>query len=124
MTNEVGAKAEESAGAASAAAVDRQLAAYNARDAEAFAACYSNGAIVEGADGTITMRGRDELRDAYRSFFAANPDLHAEVATRIRIGRYVIDEELLTGRLAGDLRAVAIYQLDDEGLIDRVRFLV
>jgi hypothetical protein len=105
-------------------AVERQLPAYNARDAEAFAACYSHGVVVEGADGTVTMRGRDELRDAYRSFFAANPDLHAEVATRIRIGRHAILEEVLTGRLAGDLRAVAIYRLDDEGLIDHVRFLV
>ena len=105
-------------------AVDRQLEAYNARDAEAFAACYSHDVIVEGADATVKMRGRDELRDAYRSFFGANPDLHAEVATRIRIGRHVIDEEVLTGRLAGDLRAVAIYRLDDEGRIDQVRFLV
>ena len=105
-------------------AVDRQLEAYNARDAEAFAACYALGVVVEGADGTVTMRGRDELRDAYHSFFAANPDLHAEVVTQIRIGRHVIDEELLTGRPAGDLRAVAIYRLDDEGLIDHVRFLV
>jgi uncharacterized protein (TIGR02246 family) len=105
-------------------AVERQLAAYNARDPEAFAACYSRDVVVEGADGTVTMRGRDELQDAYRSFFAANPELHAEVATRIRIGRHVIDDELLTGRPAGDMRAVAIYHLDDEGRIDRVRFLV
>ena len=114
----------EDAAPTTADAVDRQLAAYNVRDAEAFAGCYSHGVVVEGADGTVTMRGRDELRDAYRSFFGANPDLHAEVTTRIRIGRHVIEEELLTGRLSGDLRAVAIYRLDEDGLIDHVRFLV
>jgi hypothetical protein len=105
-------------------AVERQLDAYNARDAEAFAACFSQDVVVEGADGTVTMHGRDELHDAYASFFGANPELHAEVLTRIRIGRFVVDEESLTGRRSGDLRAVAIYHLDDGGLIDQVRFLV
>lgn len=115
----------EGAAAGSAGdAVERQLEAYNRRDAGAFAECFSLGVVVEGADGTVTMRGRDELHDAYGSFFAANPDLHADVLTRIRIGRFVVDEELLTGRPSGDLRAVAIYHLDDIGLIDQVRFLV
>jgi hypothetical protein len=43
--------------------------------------------------------------------------------SRIRVGSYVVDEEHITGRLNEDLHAVAIYHLDEDGLIDHVRFM-
>lgn len=104
-------------------AVERQVEAYNARDAEAFAACYAEHVEVLNAEGAALLLGRDALRDEYAPFFAASPDLHVEVTNRIRLGRFVIDQEFVTGRPGPDLRAVAIYRLDDDGLIDRVQFL-
>lgn len=104
-------------------AVERQVRAYNERDLEGFIDCYSQEVVIEDADGPVLVSGRDEMRERYGSLFERSPDLHAEILTRIRVGSYVIDEERVTGRPDGDMHAVAVYRLNDEGLIDRVRFL-
>jgi hypothetical protein len=105
-------------------AVERQVEAYNAGDVEAFVACYADDAVIEDADGQVEMSGRAEMRKAYGDLFERNPDLRGEIVSRIRVGAYVVDEERITGYSGGDLHAVAIYRLDDEGLIDRVRLLL
>ena len=102
--------------------VDAQVAAYNARDVDAFAACYAEDVVIEDADGNVLARGRSQILEQYGPFFAAAPDLHAEIETRIRIGAHVIDEERITGAGPEPMHAVAIYHLAD-GLIDRVQFL-
>jgi len=104
-------------------AVERQVEAYNARDVEAFVACYAEEVVLENAGGEIQMSGRDEMRQTYGELFERCPDLHGEIAARIRVGPYVVDEERVSGHSAGDLHVVAIYRLDEKGLIDRVRFL-
>ena len=104
-------------------AVERQLDAYNARDAEAFAACYAEDVVVLDGDGDELMRGRDVVLDAYASMFARSPNLRAEVRHRLRVGPFVVDEERVTGTPRGDLHAIAIYRLSPGGLIDRVQFL-
>lgn len=80
--------------------------------------------MIEDADGNVQMTGRDDMRKRYGELFESSPDLRAEIPTRIRIGAYVVDEERVTGRPGGDIHAVAIYRIDDDGLIDRVRFLL
>ena len=102
--------------------VDAQVAAYNDRDVEAFAACYAEDVVIEDADRNVLARGRAQVRERYGPFFAASPDLHAEIETRIRIGAHVIDEERVTGAGPEPRHAVAIYHVAD-GLIDRAQFL-
>ncbi len=104
-------------------AVDRQLRAYNARDIEAFVGCYADGVVILDADGNELVRGHEALRSLYRSMFEASPELHAEVTTRLRIGRFVIDDEHVTGSPQGEVRGIAVYRLGDDGLIERVQFL-
>jgi len=104
-------------------AVERQVEAYNAGDVDAFVACYANDVVFEDADGAAQTGGRDEMRKRYGELFASAPNLHAEITSRIRVGSYVVDEERVSGLPNGEIHAVAIYKLDDEGLIERVRFL-
>ena len=104
-------------------AVERQVRAYNERNLEEFLACYAEAVVVEDGDGAVLTSGREEMRERYGRLFASSPSLHCEIVTRIRIGSYVVDEERVTGRPDGDLHAVAIYRLDGNGLIDRVRLL-
>jgi hypothetical protein len=104
-------------------AVDRQVRAYNERDVDEFVDCYADGIVVEDGDGGVLMSGRDEVLARYGRLFANAPDLHAEILTRICIGSYDVDEERVTGRPDGDMHSVAVYRLDGDGLIDRVRFL-
>jgi uncharacterized protein (TIGR02246 family) len=100
--------------------VDRQLAAYNARDADAFAACYSEDVLVEDARGTPLMRGRGELRNEYETFFRENATLRGQIRGRMVIGDYVIDDEEIHGWQDAPVRAVAVYHISN-GLIDHVR---
>lgn len=104
-------------------AVERQVSAYNAHDVDAFVACYAEAAVLEDPDGKVLMSGRDDIREKYGRRFAEFPDVQAEIVRRIRVGSYVIDEEQVAGGPGGNVHAVAIYRLDDDGLIDRVRFL-
>lgn len=106
-----------------AAAVDRQVEAYNARDIEAFAACYAEDVVIVDAAGAELTRGRAKLAEQYGRWFGRNPELHVEIVSRIEIGPFVIDAELVSGTPDGDNQAVAIYRVADDGLIDRVQFL-
>ena len=103
--------------------VERQVRAYNERNLDEFIACYAKDVVVEDADGEVVMRGSDQMRERYSRLFDSSPDLHAEIVTRIRVGSYAVDEERIAGRADGDLHAIAIYRLGDDGLIDQVRLL-
>lgn len=103
--------------------VQRQLAAYNARDLEAFVACFSEDVVVrELQDGEIIAEGRTAFRDTYAPLFANCPDLHAKIVHRICKEDTVIDHENVTGMRDNEMvEAVAIYQVQDS-LIHRVWF--
>jgi hypothetical protein len=104
--------------------VERQVDAYNRRDIDAFLSCYAPDTVIEDATGTVVMRGNEAMRTAYSELFRTSPALRAEIATRIRVGAYVIDEERITGRQgsADEIRVVAIYHLATN-LIDHVRLI-
>lgn len=104
--------------------VERQVDAYNRRDIDAFLSCYARDAVVEDATGTVVMQGHDAMRAAYSELFRTSPDLRAEIATRIRLGEYVIDEERVTGRRgsAEEIRVVVVYHVAKD-VIDRVRLI-
>lgn len=106
-----------------AAAVDRQVEAYNERDVDAFAACYAEDVVIVDAAGAELTHGRPQLAEQYGRWFARNPELHVEIVSRIEIGAFVIDAERVTGTPDDDINAVAIYRVDEDGRIDRVQFL-
>ena len=110
------------------APVDRQLAAYNARDVDAFIHCYTADCAIDDAGGTRLMTGHAEMRTRYRALFDRSPNLHCDIVHRTCIGHHVVDEEAISGRLPGihpELRrAVVIYRVDPvSGLIAHVRML-
>jgi hypothetical protein len=104
-------------------AVEQQVAAYNNHDVDTFVACYSENVVIEDDRRQTRMHGRSELRQRYSALFSAAPTLKATITSRIRIASYVVDEEHVAGHPSGDLHAVAIYHLGDDGLIDHVRLL-
>ena len=103
------------------AVVERQLAAYNARDLERFAATYSEDVtIYRMPSPQPAIQGRQQLREVYRQRFAS-PSLHAEIVSRIVLGNKVIDHERVTGIREQPLEALAIYEVSN-GLIRTVWF--
>lgn len=101
----------------------RQLAAYNAHDLEAFVGCYAPDVVVRRlVDGQVLLQGEAALREAYGPMFAAGT-VHADLVSRTTLGPVAIDEERVTGHPSGDeVRAIAQYEVRD-GLIRQVWFV-
>jgi uncharacterized protein (TIGR02246 family) len=95
--------------------IERQIAAFNARDIEKFVACYAPDARILDASGGAMATGHEAIRQMYTPLFDNSPALHVEVVNSISIGSWVIDDEMFTGfNLPGyptDLRSVVIYQV-------------
>jgi uncharacterized protein (TIGR02246 family) len=107
--------------------VDRQIAAYQERDLDAFLTFYAKDVRIRQFDGSVMADGTDGLRSFYEPLFRDSPQLKARILHRITAGDYVIDEEETTGvnvpGYPATMHAVVIYQVKD-GLIHDVIFLM
>jgi imidazolonepropionase-like amidohydrolase len=103
------------------ALVQRQLNAYNLADLEAFCATYADDVKIIGLDGKVQIDGIAAFRSEYKPFFEKFPKVHCEVARRMVLGTFVIDEERVTG-VGKEHHAAAIYEVRD-GRIATVRFI-
>jgi uncharacterized protein (TIGR02246 family) len=93
--------------------VQRQVDAFNAHDLEAFLATYAEDAVAAGGDG---MDGAIQGRQALRAHYArrlAQPGLRATIEQRVRLGRWVVDYEIVEND-AGSTAALAVYELDGD----------
>jgi hypothetical protein len=104
--------------------IEEQLLAYNARNLERFVAAYSPQVVIEDGENNLLMQGHNQMRERYGALFLASPELYCQIANRIRIGKYTIDEEEITGRGGSPevVRAVVIYRVEGS-LIAHVRML-
>lgn len=99
--------------------VERQLDAYNAHDLEGFCACFSRDVVVMNADGERTIEGIDAFREAYRDEIEGGRT-RGEVLSRTASGSWVADAEVLTGLTDDPIRALVVFRVGADGLIDRV----
>ncbi len=107
-----------------AALVQRQLDAYNARDAATFAACYSADIRCQRhPDEAPFLEGRDALRAFYARERFVHESLHAHLVHRIDLGARVLDHERVVGLPGGPREVVAIYEQGADGLIGCVWFV-
>jgi uncharacterized protein (TIGR02246 family) len=97
--------------------VQRQVDAFNAHDLDAFLATYAADAVAVGGDGMdAPVQGRNALRAHYLRRLA-QPGLRATIEQRVRMGRWVVDYEIVEND-AGATAAIAVYEIAD-GLIRR-----
>jgi hypothetical protein len=102
--------------------VERQLDAYNRQDLDAYVACYAPDVIVASLNGAVTETGREALRARYAKAFAAFPENHARIVSRMVVGNIVVDhEDVSRGPGKEQFEIIAIYTIKD-GLIGRVDF--
>ena len=105
------------------ATVDRLVAAYNARDADAFAACFTDDGVIVEYPGRALDTGREAIRATYRDLFARYPFGSTTVLARIFAGGRVLDHELVDrGEGAPPFAVLTIYTLDADA-ISRAEFL-
>ena len=106
-------------------AAQRQLDAYNAGDLDAFVACYHEDVeLCMLTTGEVRGRGRARLREDYSALFARCPELHATLTSRSVVGNVAFDREVVTGLRDAPVHAMAIYEVDEAGLIRRVWFVM
>jgi hypothetical protein len=97
--------------------VDRQLAAYNRRDLEAFAACYTDDVELWTGSGQLIARGQTAFREHYRRLFETNPTLRGRLVGRQVQGSIVVDHEHLTGRVGREpFFAFAVFEATPAGI--------
>jgi hypothetical protein len=101
--------------------VERQLAAYNAHDLDAFVASYSPDVRLINGDGTVRAEGLEQFRAAYVPVFA-QVGRRAEIVSRIAIGNWVIDHERVHRADAEPFDALVGYRLVDGEIVEAHMF--
>ena len=107
----------------SAALVQRQLDAYNAKDFGAWLATYAPDAEQYTLHGERLAHGHQELKARILLRFA-EPDLHARLLSRIVMGHIVVDAEEITRNFPegkGTIEMLCIYEVVN-GHIDKASF--
>lgn len=103
--------------------VQTQLQAYNAKNIEALLRTYAPQAEHRSIHGELLARGHDELRARFTARFA-EPDLYARLVSRMAVGNFVTDAEIITRNFPqgrGTLDMLCIYEVEN-GLIQRAWF--
>jgi hypothetical protein len=92
--------------------VQRQVEAYNDHDLDAFLACYDDATVIRDGEGRVVMAGREQLRERYGALFAAHPDMHADIESRMVAGEWVVDQEHVRAETR-EVRAIVAYRVHD-----------
>ena len=103
--------------------IQRQLAAYNAKDIDALLATYATDAEQYTLHGERLAKGHEDMRSRFLTRFA-EPNLHARLLSRTVMGDIVVDLELITRNFPeglGTVEMLCVYEVKD-GLIQKVSF--
>jgi steroid delta-isomerase-like uncharacterized protein len=82
--------------------VDRGLAAWRARDADAFAQCYGDDAEIVGPGGML-LRGQEGARQFFAGWMEAVPDNEVTIQTEYWTDSAVFQEAVFSGTHTGNL---------------------
>ena len=78
--------------------VQQQLDAYNARDIDAFMACWADDAQYYEHPDTLLASGKAAIRERHLVRFR-EPSLYGERIKRMAVGNMVVDQEVVTRNL-------------------------
>jgi hypothetical protein len=107
----------------SAALIQRQLDAYNAKDVDAWLSTYAADAEQYELHGPLLARGHAEMRQRIEARFT-EPDLHAQLVSRVLMGPFVVDLERITRDFPdgkGSIEMLCVYEVRNQ-LIAKASF--
>ncbi|BEN73396.1 nuclear transport factor 2 family protein [Serratia sp. TSA_130.2] len=105
--------------------VQQQLDAYNARDIEAFMACWADDAQYYEHPDTLLASGKAAIRERHLVRFR-EPSLYGERIKRMAVGNMVVDQEVVTRNFPqgrGKMDVIAIYEVE-QGRIAKAWFKI
>ena len=92
--------------------VDGMVASYNRHDADATTEAYAADARFYRFPDELFIEGSDSVRSRFQRAFSTEPAVHVAVSPRVVHGRFVVDNEIITGRKDGKtVNAVWIYEV-------------
>ena len=103
--------------------VQAQLDAYNAKDLPAWLGTYAPDADQFTLHGERLAKGHEEIGARIAVRFT-EPDLRATLMSRLAVGNFVVDHELITRNFSegkGSIEMLCVYEVADE-LIRRASF--
>lgn len=101
--------------------VQRQVDAYNKRDAETFLSYYSDDAKIYYFPDRLNVDGKQALRRTYESYFRNAKTLNCRINKRIVRGNIIIDEEFVNYN-GTESSGVAIYEVINDKIV-KVTFI-
>ena len=105
------------------ALVQRQVEAYNAHDAQAYAACFTPDIQFIRHPGIAQLQGKDEIYKTFATFFREHKKAAIRVLYRSELGpNTVIEHEEVSGVESAPIPSLVIYNLHG-GLIRAVWFV-
>jgi hypothetical protein len=84
------------------AVVQEFIAAFNARDVDRVAGCFSADAVMQDDAGTVFAQGQEAIRAHFSRFLPQSPNVHSDIVSRIHVGSWVVQEEHVTGLVVGE----------------------
>ena len=101
--------------------VEQQLNAFNAKELQPFLATFAEDVCVyDMPHATPMLVGKAAFAEAYARPLA-NPNLHAEIVSRMVVGNKVVDHERVHGWKSSPQDVVSVYEVH-EGLIRAMWF--
>ena len=94
--------------------VRQQLAAYNARDIEAFMQWWAEDCQYYAFPDQLLAHGAAAIRERHVARFR-EPNLHGRLLSRFRVGNVVVDHEVVTRTFPegpGEVDVIAIYEVE------------
>ncbi len=102
--------------------VQQQVNGYNLRNIDAFVAPYSDTVIIYNTNGSVLMKGKEEIRTEYTKYFNKVPEVHCEIVNRMVLGNTVVDHERITSPTRKPSEGIAVYKIE-HGKIVTVHFI-
>ncbi len=105
-------------------AVEGQLNAYNDKNLDGFLKWYANDIIgIDAESEKILFRGKKAMGEIYSKLFE-NKLLNCKLMNRMISNNVIIDHERIFRDISDNYsEAIAIYNVNDDGLIEKVRFI-
>ena len=103
--------------------IQKQLDTFNAKDVEGWLSTYASHAQQFNLHGELLAVGHEAMRARMIIRFS-EPDLHAELLSRVVMGNIVVDHEKITRNFPegrGSLEMLCVYEIKD-GLIQKASF--
>ncbi len=96
--------------------------AFNARDVDRVAGCFSADAVMQDDSGHVFARGQEAIRAHFGRFLPQSPNVHSEILSQIHAGAWVAQEEHVTGLVlqepVPEFHIISAYRVED-GKIDK-----